>query len=139
MGQLGGRKGDKIVAAAPIPGFGCKLHCENDVVFNCPGPSEFRPRPHVSFFMCSLTLIQILVGSSSTDLGDLTLAGMTCQINHQSVSFPSFLCPHSRTRSISKLQGTRTPTLLLIATCGLRGRTTPTPVQSILPSALRFS
>ena len=44
-------------------------------------PSDFGPRPHVSVFMCSLTLvIQILVGSSSTNFGDLTLAEVSCRV-----------------------------------------------------------
>ena len=57
---------------------------------NVPAPSEYRPRPHVSVFMCYLTLvIQTLLSSLSTDLGDLTLAGMSCQIKCRSASFPS--------------------------------------------------
>ena len=90
--QLGDGKVTRLQhkAAAPIPGLGSNYIVRTTAASNVPAPSEFRPRPHVRVFMCYLTLvIQTLLRSLSTDLGDLTLAGMTCQIKCQSASFPS--------------------------------------------------
>ena len=136
--QLGDGKVTKLwhKAAAPIPGLGYNYIARTTVAFNGPGPSEFRPRTHVSVFMCWLALLIQILGRSSLDLGDLTQAGRSCQINYQSTSFPS---PVPTMRGVSRLSGVRKPTLLSISTSGPRGRTTPTPAQSIWPSALRFS
>ena len=111
-GQLGDGKGDKKLrhkAAAPIPGLGCNYIARTTVAFNGPGPSEFRPRRRVSVFMCWPALvIPILVGSSSTDLGDLTLAGMSCQIEYRSASLPSprFAFSHEKHQRVARCKRT---------------------------------
>jgi len=141
-GPAGGWKGDKIVGTGQLlrSGIGIQLHCTNDSCIQSPGPIRTWTTPsrqcfHVLTDADDSNSCEVDVdGSRRLDPGRDDLP------NKVSVSFfPPLLCPPSRTRSIRELRGIKKPTLLLISTCGPRGKTTPTPAQSIWPSALRFS